>query len=173
MPAVQAAVAVATAPPAPSQAAAAMAPPPPVLRRESSVVSELQGNLLYSLLSPEYPDLAGKLTGMLLELGPDGMREILGSEERRKAAVHEGLEVLRDAGDERAIAALEQLATGGRTAATRAPPGPLSVDIGAAHAAQAAFDGPGSSGLTPALSGLMRMSPRVTSNPFQTANLLR
>ena len=44
------------------------------------------------------------------------------------------------------------------------------VDVGVAQDLQAA--GEGASGLTPALSGLMRMSPRVSTNPFQTAALL-
>ena len=123
-----------------------------------------QGNLLYLTLSPRFPDLAGKLTGMLLELGADDMKEILGSEGRREAAVQEALEVLREAGDERAVRALKQPA-----AQPQAPPG-LMVDIGAAHAAQAAD---GSTGLTPSVTGLMRMSPRISSNPFLSANLLR
>ena len=71
---------------------------------------------------------------------------------------------LREAGDERAVRALKQPA-----AQPQAPPG-LMVDIGAAHAAQAAD---GSTGLTPSVTGLMRMSPRVSSNPFLSANLLR
>ena len=154
---------------------ASLMPPPPVLqappmlRRESSVQAELQGNLLYLTLSPQYPELAGKITGMLLELGPDEVKVILGDEARRAAAVREALEVLREAGDERALRAA---APPSAAAAPRAPGGALSVDIGAAQAAQAAEAGI-SSGLTPSVAGLMRMSPRVSSNPFLTANLLR
>ena len=145
-----------------------MPPPPPVpLRRESSVVAELQGNLLYLTLAPQYPELAGRIVGMLLEgCTPEQLKDILGKEEIRAEAVAEALKVLREAGDEHALALAAQRAPG----LSVAPP-PLTVDVGAAHAAQAAADV--ATGLTPSLSGLMRMSPRVSSNPYMTANLLR
>lgn len=152
-------------PPPPEQLTA-----PPVLQRESSVVAELQGNLLYLTLSPLYPELAGKIVGMLLELGPEDMTEILGNAARREAAVKEALEVLRAAGDERALALAAPSI--GAAATSRGSVGGLCVDIGAAQAAQAASDV--SSGLTPSLTGLsmMRMSPRVSGNPYQTMTLL-
>ena len=144
-----------------------MPPPLPVLRRQESVVQELQGNLLYLTLSPQYPDLAGKITGMLLELGADEVKDILGSALKRDQAVQEALGVLREAGDERALAMGKV-----RPPLPAVPPGlGLSVDIGAAHDAMAAAEV--ATGLTPGLGGLMRMSPRISSNPFQTANLLR
>jgi hypothetical protein len=123
-------------------------PPAPVLRREASVVAELQGNLLYLTLSPRFPDLAGKITGMLLELGADDVKEILGDEKRREEAVQEALMVLREAGDERALRAAQPA------------PAALSVDVGAAHEAQAVAERTGtSSGLTPAVAGLLRSTP--------------
>ena len=93
---------------------------------------------------------------MLLELGADEVGEILGSDSLREEAVREALQVLSDAGDERAARALK--------APPAKKPMKLTVDIGAANEAQrAAEGGHGSTGLTPALacSGLMRMSPRV------------
>ena len=108
---------------------------------------------------------------MLLELGADDMKEILGSETRREAAVQEALEVLREAGDERAVRALAQPAAPPQAPQASAGQAPLMVDIGAAQAAQAVADG--TTGLTPSVTGLMRMSPRVSSNPFLSANLLR
>ena len=70
------------------------------------------------------------------------------------------------AGDERAL---------NLAAAVPAAPAfgaPLSVDIGAAMAAKEAAEG-ASSGLTPALHGLMRMSPRVSNNQFSSVALLK
>ena len=140
--------------------------PPPPMRRQSSVQLELQGNLLYLTLAPVYPELAGKLTGMLLELGNAEVAQILGDQKCREDKVAEALAVLRDAGDERAL---------NLAAAVPAAPvfgAPLSVDIGAAMAAKEAAEG-ASSGLTPALHGLMRMSPRVSNNQFSSVALLK
>ena len=50
------------------------APPPLALQNSESVVKQLQGNLLYALIQPEQPELAGKITGMLLELSTDEVR---------------------------------------------------------------------------------------------------
>ena len=56
-----------------------MAPPPIVLQRSEFVQKQLQGNLLHSLLAPRYPLLAGKITGMLLELDAEERDELLRS----------------------------------------------------------------------------------------------
>lgn len=129
-------------------------------------MAELQGNLLHLTLSPRFPELAGKITGMLLELEPDEISEILGNETLREEAIQSALQILIDAGDERAVRAM---------AAPPPPPKKLTVDIGMAQAAQEAAEigGAQATGLTPAFacSGI-RMSPRVTSNPFLTANIL-
>ena len=37
------------------------------LQRSDFVVRQLQGNLLHTLIAPSLPELAGKVTGMLLE----------------------------------------------------------------------------------------------------------
>ena len=137
-------------------AASAPAPAPAALANVESSRLSILGNLLYLTISPELPELAGKLVGMLLELGADEVGEILGSDSLREEAVREALQVLSDAGDERAARALK--------APPAKKPMKLTVDIGAANEAQrAAEGGHGSTGLTPALacSGLMRMSPRV------------
>ena len=63
-----------------------------------------QGNLLYLTLSPRFPDLAGKLVGMLLELGAEEVKEVLANEVKREELVQEALQLLRDAGDARALA---------------------------------------------------------------------
>jgi len=114
--------------------------PPPVqqgagLQRSAAVVRELHGNLLLLTLSPRFPtedygDLAGKITGMLLEgLEADEIAGILASEQVRDDYIQEALEVLRDDGDGRAVRAL-------------APPPPssaplpgvgLTVDVGGVH----------------------------------------
>jgi len=143
------------------------------LERSAAVVTGLHGNLLMLTLAPRFPpevygDLAGKITGMLLEgLDIDEINGVLGSEQSRDEYVREALEVLSDAGDQRAMRAL-------------APPppvpqragGPLTVEVGAAG--EAAIDDVtiASTGLTPSLAALVRMSPRVSANKYQTKNIL-
>ena len=130
-------------------------------------------------LQPHFGELSGKLVGMLLELGADDVSEILSSAEVREEAIKEALFVLRDAGDERAGRALNA-APVLKPLQAPLPPGlgigGLTVDIGAAQDAQAAAEGgTGSSGLTPAMQGgmLMRISPRVSTNPYSSSNILR
>jgi hypothetical protein len=130
---------------------------PPGLRRSASVQRELQGNMLHLILSQRFPDLAGKLTGMLLELGADEVAEVLADAKLREEALQEALRLLREAGDERALQLDQQ------DVAIRPPPGRLTVDVSVAQAARAAAEnGGGTTGLTPDCS-LMRMSPRVSS----------
>lgn len=43
------------------------------------VVKHLQGELLYTLLSTDFPDLAGKITGMILELTPQEVMRVVES----------------------------------------------------------------------------------------------
>ena len=61
----------ATAMPAPQTV---LSPPSLALQNSDSVVKQLQGNLLYALIAPEQPALAGKITGMLLELSVEEVR---------------------------------------------------------------------------------------------------
>jgi hypothetical protein len=133
---------------------------------------QLQGNLLYLTLSARFPaelysDLAGKITGMLLEgLDAGEVADALSDKATRDGYVDEALALLQESGDERAVRAL----------AAAAPPLPrrpmLQVDVRAAHEAQASETG-ASSGLTPGLGGLgLRMSPRVSTNKYQTSNIL-
>lgn len=132
-------------------------------------------------LQPHFGELAGKLVGMLLELGADDVSEILSSAEVREEAIKEALFVLRDAGDERAGRALNAAPVPVLIPLhAPLPPGlgigGLTVDIGAAQEAQAAAEGgTGSSGLTPAMQGgmLMRISPRISTNPYSSSNILR
>ena len=66
-------------------------------------MKQLQGNLLFCLVEPVYPELAGKITGMLLELSEEEVAELIASESKRAAAMQDAIEVLREAGDERAM----------------------------------------------------------------------
>ena len=154
---------------------ASCAPPPP-LRRASSVRRELQGNLLYVTLKARFPasaysGLAEKMTGMLLEgLDSAELAQILADERARDEAIQGALEVLRDdASDERAIRALAcPEPARGATMPSKA----LKIDVAAAQ--EVAHEGMSSSSLTPALAALgMRISPRMSSNRYQTANIIR
>ena len=168
----------------PRRADSAGAPPPAPpasntgagLQRAAGVRRQLQGNLLYLTLSARFPaelysDLAGKITGMLLEgLDAGEVADVLSDKATRDGYVDEALALLQESGDERAVRAL---------AAPAPPPPPplprrpmLQVDVRAAHEAQAAETG-ATSGLTPGLGGLgLRMSPRVSTNKYQTSNIL-
>jgi hypothetical protein len=168
-----------------ADSAGAPAPPPPAppasdtgagLQRAAGVRRQLQGNLLYLTLSARFPaelysDLAGKITGMLLEgLDAGEVADALSDKATRDGYVDEALALLQESGDERAVRAL--------AAAAPPPPPPLprrpmlQVDVRAAHEAQASETG-ASSGLTPGLGGLgLRMSPRVSTNKYQTSNIL-
>jgi len=115
----------------------------------------LQGNLLYTLIAPEYPQLAGKITGMLLELSAQEVADILGDSAARRRLIDEALEVLREAGDPRVD----------HTKATSPEKGPtgLTIDIDAPAALERSFE----------CTSSMRISPRVSSNPFSSGNILR
>lgn len=144
------------------------------LQNSTHTIAQLHGNLLMLTLAPRFPadrygDLAGKITGMLLEgLEAHEVGTLLGDESARNEYIREALEVLRDADDERASRAIEDESR--RPAAPRAG---LEVDVGAAQLA-ARTDDANTTGLTPALaaSGLMRMSPRVSGSKYSTATIL-
>ena len=93
--------------------------------------------MLYCLIEPRLlsvgSDLAGKVTGMLLELSESEIAELISSEKARLSAVKDAIEVLQEAGDERAM-----------TLVTKQP---LRVDV------QCAAD----------MIASMRMSPRCSS----------
>uniref|UniRef100_A0A7S3B0P6 PABC domain-containing protein n=1 Tax=Haptolina ericina TaxID=156174 RepID=A0A7S3B0P6_9EUKA len=138
--------------------AATSAPPPEtatvpavVLQNSGSVLRQLQGNLLHTLLAPHHPLLAGKITGMLLELPPDEVATLLSDERARAESVAEAMQVLREAGDPRALGHVP----------SAAQPLQLSVEVGTA------MDWTGT-GAEP-----MRMSPRVSSNPYASNNILQ
>ena len=135
-----------TATAGPSQSA----PPPevPGLKRTSSVVRELQGNLLFIKLHGMHPALAGKLTGMLLDgLEPDVISgELLADDGILEEAVTEALKVLSEAGDERAVAALARervdapappAVVRSSSGSSRPAPAHLTVDVAAAQEAKA------------------------------------
>mmetsp|Transcript_16811 Transcript_16811/g.35462 ORF Transcript_16811/g.35462 Transcript_16811/m.35462 type:complete len:213 (+) Transcript_16811:149-787(+) len=131
------------------------ASPPIALQNSDMVVKQLQGNLLYTLIAPEYPQLAGKITGMLLELSAQEVADILGDSAARRRLIDEALEVLREAGDPRVD----------HTKATSPEKGPtgLTIDIDATAALERSFE----------CTSSMRISPRVSSNPFSSGNILR
>jgi len=115
--------------------------PPITLQRSDVVQKQLQGNLLFSLLEPRWPQLAGKITGMLLELDPDERDELFRLPDVRERRIEEAIGVLREAGDARAAACA-----------------PLTVSLSAAG--------------IDTIAGSMRMSPRLSSNPYATKSLL-
>ena len=151
------------------------------LERGTVVRRELQGNVLLLMLKPRFPadnysDLAGKTTGMLLEgLDAAEMGQVLTDETLRNDYVRESLGLLVEAGDERAVRALAEPVPAPAPAPAAWRGAGLTVDIGAALETAAA-DSAGSTsatGLTPAFGGSwMRMSPRVSSNKYQTTNIL-
>lgn len=134
-------------------------PPRLTLQNSGAVQRQLQGNLLHSLIVPEYPELADKITGMLLELDSEEVGELLAHRSLREEKIDEAIEVLREAGDAR-------VPPRGATAAKGSRRPQLDVDVSAAVQAM-----PASSGVTPSLA-VMRMSPRVSSNPFSSTNIL-
>ena len=112
------------------------------LQRSDFVVRQLQGNLLHTLIAPALPELAGKVTGMLLEgLNVDEVGAVLSDARVREERVAEALAVLRAAGDARARA-------------------PLRVNVAAAVGAAVAE------------SPRLRMSPRASSSGYSTAQIL-
>ena len=112
------------------------------LQRSDFVVRQLQGNLLHTLIAPSLPELAGKVTGMLLEgLNVDEVGAVLSDARVREERVAEALAVLRAAGDVRARA-------------------PLRVNVAAAVGAAVAE------------SPRLRMSPRASSSGYSTAQIL-
>ena len=141
--------------------ASSSAPAPPAPARSASALKDLQGNLLYACISPAYPELAGKLVGMLLELEADEVAVLLADSTRRDASVREALDVLVEAGDPRALAAA-------RAAPEGAPPQRRALTVEVAPPVRPPVVRRGSSassqstGLTPSLpEGLsLRMSPR-------------
>lgn len=79
-------------------------PKRPALHSTLPPPAQLQGNLLFSLLEPRWPQLAGKITGMLLELDPDERDELFRLPDVRERRIEEAIGVLREAGDARAAA---------------------------------------------------------------------
>lgn len=138
----------------PTRWTTAVPQPVPLVRRESSLRNEeqvqkqLQGNMLYTLISPEQPALAGKITGMLLDAyEPRELGALIASESERREAIREALAVLSEAGDPRVAA------VGGPAA------GALSVDVQLASSCAAP--------------SAIRMSPRDSLNPYASANILK
>ena len=72
-------------------------------------LSQLQGNLLFSLLEPRWPALAGKITGMLLECTAEEREELMRVPEMRERRIEEALAVLRaTGGNTSGLASLEE-----------------------------------------------------------------
>jgi len=99
------------------------------------------------MLEPRWPQLAGKMTGMLLELDAEERDELFRLPEARERRIAEALAVLREAGDPRLVEHERVTACA-----------PLTVSVSAA-----AID---------SFAGSMRMSPRLSSNPYATKSLI-
>ena len=145
----EAAAGVAGTPSATPPPQTVLSPPSLALQNSDSVVKQLQGNLLYALIAPVQPELAGKITGMLLELSVEEIAQLLADSAARQKLVDEALEVLQEAGDPRVAA-----------------PAPAGLSVDVAAASWTAGTGPMSCTTT------VRVSPRVSSNPFSTNNIL-
>uniref|UniRef100_A0A6B2LUU2 PABC domain-containing protein n=1 Tax=Arcella intermedia TaxID=1963864 RepID=A0A6B2LUU2_9EUKA len=63
---------------------------PPVERRQ------MIGEVLYPMVQQINPELAGKITGMILEVDLELLLEVVYNKERRDQMVAEALQVLRD-----------------------------------------------------------------------------
>jgi len=144
-------------PPAPavvaeqSLAPAAPAGAPVQLQNFEASVKDLQGNWLFNAIQPQYPALAGKIVGMILDsCSTEEINPLLKDRVAREAMIEEALEVLREAGDPR-VASINS------GAVTQ----PLSINVQAAWALPG-LDGPSA----------MRISPRVSANPYSSKNIL-
>ena len=103
---------------------------------------QLQGNLLHTLIAPTLPELAGKITGMLLEgLTVEEVGAVLSDARVREERVAEALASARRR----------------RRARARAP---LRVNVAAAVGAAVAE------------SPRLRMSPRASTSGYSTAQIL-
>jgi polyadenylate-binding protein len=89
---------------APGQAAPAAAPPPnvPTITAEQLAAAspmeqkQMLGEVIYMRIAPTQPELAGKITGMLLEMDNNELLVLLESEEAMNAKVQEALAVLQE-----------------------------------------------------------------------------
>jgi len=71
--------------------------------QSETALGYLQGTLLHAKISPLLPELAGKITGMILELDADEIAESLGDTRKLQSLVDEALAVLKQSGDPRAL----------------------------------------------------------------------
>lgn len=125
------------------------------LQNSLSCMQQLQGNLLHTLIAPNYPNLAGKITGMLLELSPEEIASILADEGTRVSMIADAIAVLRAAGEP-----VDEV--------QRAPAAPPHVPR---LALTVNTDTDDSLVPEPPYSA-MRISPRNTDNPYSSANIL-
>ena len=107
------------------------------------------------MLEPRWPLLAGKITGMLLELEADERDELFRLPHAREQRIEEAIAVLREAGDARLM---EQ-----ESVTALAPLRVHVVNPNAKQAGAAALD---------AFAGPMRVSPRLSANPYATKSLI-
>jgi len=87
---------------APAQAAPALQPgtpapltPAALAAADENMQKNMIGERLYPLIAVSQPDLAGKITGMLLEMDNSELLHLLESPEALDAKINEALEVLR------------------------------------------------------------------------------
>ena len=87
----------APAPDAPMMQPGAPAPltPATLAAADEHMQKNMIGERLYPLIAVSQPELAGKITGMLLEMDNSELLHLLESPEALEAKIHEALEVLR------------------------------------------------------------------------------
>jgi hypothetical protein len=114
------------------------------------------------------PQLASKITGMLLELDPSEVSLLLKHSHRLAEYVDDALDVLRAAADPRALEV--PMGYGADAVAPLPQQAPLTLFVSVPNPDNVRI---ADSSLTPALATVkLRVSPRCSSNPYSTSKLL-
>lgn len=133
----------------------------------SPALRHLHGTLLHARLAVNLPQLASKITGMLLELEPAEVSSLLEDPQRLGEYVDDALDVLRAAADTRA---LEVPMGYGADAVAPSPHPAVALSVAVPNADDFQLT---NSSLTPVLAAVgLRVSPRYSSNPYSTSNFL-
>jgi len=132
----------------------------------SPALQHLHGTMLHARIARFLPNLATKITGMLIELEPAEVSAILVDLRRFGEYVDDALDVLRAARD---VRALDVPMGSGMEAVDGVARPTLAVTVPDAAELLPQSD----SGLTPELAAIgLRMSPRYSLNPYSSTNLL-